>query len=327
LFLGLRLYTRIHITKTYAWDDTLMAIAMCLFLASQGLVFKGCQAGLGKRTKDTTIQGMIDGMMYIHLSYIFYIFVAAIIRVSIAMTLLRIVTARRYVYSIWASMFLNLGALLAALVCTIVECTPTNYVWNRFNPEVRGTCIPMITLTYISYVTSAASIVLDAIFFMIPCLVIWKLHLPRRVKIIAMATMSLGLFATIAIIIRLKYLILFASTTDYLFAVAVVAIWCIAEVGLALTTSCAMTLRPLMCRLHISVFQGSSAGDQPRGPTTLGQSFQIPDWPSTVKSEVNTNSQMSRGDRFGSEEEICGQTDITMTQDFELSESRKPSSA
>ncbi|KAH7317890.1 hypothetical protein BKA65DRAFT_570442 [Rhexocercosporidium sp. MPI-PUGE-AT-0058] len=320
---GLRLYTRIHLTKAYGWDDTLLIVSMCAFITSIGFLFKGCQAGLGKPQKDITLQELIDGMMYTQLSYGTYLCVVGFVRASIAVALLRLVTARRYIYSIWASMVLNLGTLVAGLVYNFLTCTPTSYIWNRYKPGTKGTCLPPTTLVYLSYGTSAAGILLDFIFVLIPCLVIWNLQLTRRVKITAMSTMSLGVFATIAIIIRLQYLIDFTDNTDHLYSLSDIAIWCIIEAGLALSGACVMTLRPLVRRHGIFVSgYSSSARGQTSESAGQGKLIKIPDWPSERKPRVDTTSQRV-GNNHESDEEIFDISAIVMTRDFEVSESKK----
>jgi hypothetical protein len=81
-----------------------------------------------------------------------------------------------------AILWANLMAYLAAMISLIFACVPREKLWN---PSIPGHC-QSIAVSLIG--TSVLNILSDITCFIIPLVIISRLHLPRRSKIL-LATM------------------------------------------------------------------------------------------------------------------------------------------
>lgn len=137
--------------------------------------------------------------------------------------------------------------------------------------------------------------------------------------------------ATIATIVRLKFLVQLADTKDPLYAISDTLIWSIVEVGMAMIAACMMTLKPLIERIRVFAFIRSSGSRPIRDPrehrqsnpnTNISTSLNsIPDWSGRRKCQTDS-SVRNLATRVGSEEEVFGLSGITLRTEFSMSESR-----
>ena len=195
---------------------------------------------------------------------ILYIFGICMIKVSFAITLLRIMVERRQIIIVKILIAAIVGMTISFFVVTILTCTPISYFWTRAtdpyaiaqflgvpDPGVdglvpKGSCRPPLTYGMPAmYSQVCLTIAVDfALGLVLPFLMLRNLRMRGSLKVTAFTLLALGAIPSIASIIRLCYAWTFASenaldNAQPLFVWSNVEFaWC--QVGTALTT-----LRPL----------------------------------------------------------------------------------
>ncbi|KAL0257566.1 hypothetical protein SLS55_008380 [Diplodia seriata] len=111
------------------------------------------------------------------------------------------------------------------------------------------------------YVYSAVNIALDWYYSlaMVP-LITGLQNMKAVVKATAIVILGMGVFASIATIIRLKYLVGFADSRDPLLAIVPVGLWSWVEECLGMCAACIVTFRPLTRLIPGTDRSGSTGG-------------------------------------------------------------------
>ncbi|GKT48708.1 uncharacterized protein ColSpa_08889 [Colletotrichum spaethianum] len=81
-----------------------------------------------------------------------------------------------------------------------------------------------------------------------PFALIWRLQMANKVKASVIGLLGLGFFASIAPIVRLKYLLLLNDSTKFLQGLSIILAWAQAEVGIGMLVANLPACRPLLER-------------------------------------------------------------------------------
>ncbi|KAJ0422738.1 hypothetical protein BJY00DRAFT_310752 [Aspergillus carlsbadensis] len=219
--------------------------------AATGLLV--CFCCLSRRISATSIDIDLDKKLVL-IGEILYLVATYLVKVSIAFTLFRIVTATRYRYTIYA--FIITGAIITTIACfwALFLCNPVNHFWDRFRGSV-GSCKPIHTLMAVHFVQASWTLISDlTLGLVIPGLVLWGSLMERRTKVFVWFLLALGSVAAIATIIRMIYLPTM-TITDSPADNHVIILWSILEAAIGIICSAAATWRPLVSR-----FRRSSTG-------------------------------------------------------------------
>lgn len=131
---------------------------------------------------------------------VMYTTALTLVKISIIASYVRIfptVTIRRVMYVLAV---LIMAVWIVNIFTTIFQCTPIEGAWNF---EVQPKCISVMKVYYFS---TAFSILTDILLVVVPLPLFWKLKLPVREKWIVTVLFGLGLFASVASIMRITVL-------------------------------------------------------------------------------------------------------------------------
>ncbi|KAI1505651.1 hypothetical protein F5X99DRAFT_428763 [Biscogniauxia marginata] len=130
---------------------------------------------------------------------------------------------------IWANLFLFTSLAFAF----IFACVPREKIWDR---GIEGRCINSP-----ASVTAGGSlnVVSDITILIIPIAAICKLQMPLKKKIRTAAVFAVGVFATIASILRLYYSLPLFYAEDITWIISPVGQWAIAELATGFLVACA----------------------------------------------------------------------------------------
>ena len=202
---------------------------------------------------------------------------AAIVKLSIAVFLLRIAVEnvhRRIIYFIMV--LSTTGSAYFFFVC-LFQCKPMSLFWDQDQP---GHCVPPIFIEISLYTYSGLSSISDFTLGTLPIFIVWNLNMNTRTKISVALILSLGALyiltlpsmpsvansrsGSVATIVRIPYIYQLALTDDFLYANTDVAIWSTVEPGLGITAGAMACLRPLFQKfLSGSRFFASSRARTP----------------------------------------------------------------
>ncbi|KAH8662395.1 hypothetical protein BX600DRAFT_542059 [Xylariales sp. PMI_506] len=243
---GLRLWVRLRYGKR-GLDDYFCVFGLILWLVEIGTVFAQCHYGLGQHNISYTREQELQTMKYFFLFQIFYVWSNIPIKLSICLSILRVAVSAPWLQ--WTLYFVGFVITCSSFITNVwllTDCTPVSTYWNPATPG--GRCRPSEQTVYMSTAYSIINIVTDWTMALLPVGLLWKVNMPWKQKLSCMAILGLGIFASIATLIRIQYLPKFASTDDYLYWLGLIVLWTIVELGLALIAVSLMALRPLLRR-------------------------------------------------------------------------------
>ncbi|KAF1947568.1 hypothetical protein EJ02DRAFT_392089 [Clathrospora elynae] len=258
----LRCYTRFRILKSFGVDDVLVILSAMIYCVYAGLIAQSVSNGVGVHISELNLATLIEGVKYLHLAELAYFVLSCTTKLIVASMLLRLGEDRRHLQMIWASIIINICVCSGIWFYFLFQCSPISYAWKQADPTAKGKCLDPNILVILGYCISAVSISLELFYAIIPWFMFWKLQMKRSEKLVLMCLLSLGLFTTIANIIRLKYLVGLASPTDPLYSIAITVVWTVVEIGLSLVIGCIIPLRPFFRKYGKFLSTKSSSTNQ-----------------------------------------------------------------
>ncbi|KAK1953610.1 hypothetical protein LY78DRAFT_730760 [Colletotrichum sublineola] len=251
LTLVLRFWIR---TQRKAWgpDDWAMVATIPVWVISQIGLIGMAWSGVGQLDATLTAQQVQNSYFWFYVFQEFWCFTLVTVKWSLGFTLLRIGQGQRWVQIVIYT------CLALVTICTggtgmylFFQCSPVEKNWIL---TLEGTCKPREIQTALSFLVAAVSITTDWIFAIMPFALIWKLQMANKVKASVIGLLGLGFFASIAPIVRLKYLLLLNDSAKFLKGLSIILAWAQAEVGIGMLVANLPACRPLLERMlaHLS---------------------------------------------------------------------------
>lgn len=129
--------------------------------------------------------------MYFLLGEVFYTITTVLLRLSIAVFLLRICVKRAHKYLIYATMIMIIIFSTFYFFLAIFQCQPTSYFWGQYAGE-QGSCIDKTIFPNATFAHSAVSATADFVLGILPVCIIWDLKMNLRTKVSVGMVLSLG---------------------------------------------------------------------------------------------------------------------------------------
>ncbi|KAI1746694.1 hypothetical protein F4782DRAFT_523668 [Xylaria castorea] len=141
---------------------------------------------------------------------------------------------------IWCLIWANSIFYVTIFFTFLFACVPRAKI---FNPNLDGRCID----THASVLaTSVINVVSDITILIIPLVAVWQLQLRPRIKFGISIVFAVGIFATVACIVRLYYGIELTRSEDGTWLIEGVGTWAIVEFATVILVACF----PLFPRLY-----------------------------------------------------------------------------
>lgn len=143
-----------------------------------------------------------------------YVLDGALIKSSIIWTLLRLATDLNKMYrnALWILFALSWIAWQISWPVAIFQCKPVSAAWGKPGDCTSGQAV----ILNVSYFVSAANIFTDVSTTLLPILLLRHLQMPKRMKLLTMGILSLGVFASVATTIRITYTWAYTVPTERL---------------------------------------------------------------------------------------------------------------
>ncbi|EEU42187.1 uncharacterized protein NECHADRAFT_79864 [Fusarium vanettenii 77-13-4] len=234
----LRCVARLMVTKRLWWDDWTALVATT----------QSTDLGFGLHYWNVEVANAKTIFQIFYATQILYILIQVSAKASILAFYSRVFTSRTFRIAVWSAAAFLIGHGIIFLGLVIFQCSPMASIWNR---NLESKCL---NLTAIGYAGAVFSIVEDIAILILPIPELLKLQLGGRKKAALLFMFSIGSFACVTSMVRLKYLVSFASTFDATF------IWSMIELSCALICASLPALRPLIQMLPgvLSTARGSS---------------------------------------------------------------------
>ncbi|KAL7903589.1 hypothetical protein HDV63DRAFT_129662 [Trichoderma sp. SZMC 28014] len=245
LAVGLRIYTRALVIKSLQEDDWLMLVAQLIFTLSCIFIFNGISSGMGKHNVAITDgDEQATALMWQALATASYILNMMFIKMSIGIFLLRVSARKVYNWIICVSLGVVIVWSLVTFFYDIFQCSPIQKQWD-FRIQ-SGTCVSTSDLVSAAYAISVMTILSDWLYALLPIPMLWSVKMTPQAKATVIIILGLGIFASVATLIRIRYLTVMKDLDDLLFAATQVMTWTVIEPGVAIIAASLATIRPLL---------------------------------------------------------------------------------
>ncbi|EEA25217.1 hypothetical protein TMatcc_006559 [Talaromyces marneffei ATCC 18224] len=307
LRVGVRLWR-----KALGLDDYLMFCGLLLYSVTASICIVCSFLGSGQLAAALTPDIIRKGTKLFFIAEFFYASGAAVIKCSIAFTLLRIAASRQFFT--WAIISIMVASGLSAIIFMVGVaniCHPITTLWGE---TTNGTCNPKLD-SDISFFFSAIEIVTDFALAILPAILLWDIQMKKTVKFSVIIILGMAAFASCATIVRLRYLSLYSNPAEFMFSTGAIGLWSIIEEGIGIIAGSLPALRPL---LSFSIFGRSSAGGSSSTPSNNQKRSRSGhhQLDSGVKMDTLPRMNSVDGDVYGdggSERHILKRTDVAVT--------------
>ncbi|CZR64379.1 uncharacterized protein PAC_14277 [Phialocephala subalpina] len=239
-FLAMRLFTRFKISGELFPDDWAIIVAGFWVIVGAGIEITASAKGFGKHFWNVPVDNAQLLLKVFWMLQVVYIIIQVSAKVSLLLWYHRIFRNEKFKRIVRICLgFVGLHGIVFIFV-VLFQCIPVRSVWDR---SVDGHCA---NLGAIGYAGAAFSIVEDLVILVLPIPQLNTLQLPLNKKVGLMLMFSVGSFACVTSMVRLKYLAQIDTSFDITWDNANVLIWSVIECAATVICACLPALRPLI---------------------------------------------------------------------------------
>ena len=110
-------------------------------------------------------------------------------KISIGLFLLRVTVKPLHRWIIFTAMGLSVITGLAFFFVSCFQCAPISFFWNK---DQLGTCVPMDVIIALTFLYSAASIISDFTFAILPIFLIMGLNMSVNMKVMLIPILGMA---------------------------------------------------------------------------------------------------------------------------------------
>jgi hypothetical protein len=213
------------------------------------VVILACSYGYGRRSAFVSPSNRLVAMRLIFICQVLWYWSIALVKISVALLLLRIKPTRAWRIFLFSTIVLLVLTAITSTFFQFLQCRPFSVYWDP-NVFLKGgvTCVPQLAITGNITAASAVHVSTDLIFSFIPITFIRKLHRPRSEKIFLGILMGLGLFASTFAILRTAGVNMIYTSIDIFHDTVMFTLWSMLELETALIAATIPTLKGFMQR-------------------------------------------------------------------------------
>ncbi|PVH94435.1 hypothetical protein DM02DRAFT_479275, partial [Periconia macrospinosa] len=250
-----RLWSRARPTWKLRADDWTILAGLILAIVQYGIICASVLYGLGRRALFVSFARRRTSLHLLFVSQVFWYWSLTLIKLSVALLLLRLKHTKRWRVFLSILMGIIISAAVVQTVFQFVQCRPFSVYWDPrlFSSSQRGrgggqkaTCFEIRVINGNIIAFSTLQVALDIVFSFIPMTFIRKLHVPRREKIFMCVLMGLGVFASVAAIVRTLVLQANYASDDVFRTNVGIALWALIEQHFAIIAATMPTLKSFM---------------------------------------------------------------------------------
>ncbi|KAJ0116653.1 hypothetical protein J7T55_009803 [Diaporthe amygdali] len=258
--------------RELGWDDWTITATLLLTIPPTIFAFLLSANGLGKDMWTLPMYKIENVLFYYFIGELFYFAAQSMNKISILIFLLRVFQHNDLNRFIWATMGLCAAYAVSFFFATFFQCWPINHAWMQLEEWHVGYCNNIHLQGWLS---AAFNILIDIIILILPLYELYKLHVSLHKKLMLMIMFSLGIFVTVASIIRLRTLVLFANSTNITYDYMDAAYWSTIELYAGIITASLPAVYKLFSSLGLSPTWSSvknkmSGGSSGKTPASSG---------------------------------------------------------
>ncbi|KAK0733788.1 hypothetical protein B0T26DRAFT_685727 [Lasiosphaeria miniovina] len=240
IFIGLRCYCKVSRRRRLWWDDYLLALSWIFLAASCAASSANTRLGFGLHIYDVPLSNLITIGIVSNVSGFTSVLSIDLSKTSFGITLFRLTDGWLRWLILAIIIVLNITQLTSVLFFW-ASCDPPAKIWN---PQLPGTCWPPKLSVVIGNVAGALSALFDVMLALIPWKILFRFRMYGREKVGVAVSMSMGVFAGIACIVKLTTLPLLEKG-DFTYYGKPLVLWGFTEASLTIVAASIPFLRSL----------------------------------------------------------------------------------
>jgi len=242
LFSG-RLWTRAFPVFHMGWDDYVICAAWAFILSNSILLILTVPYAFSGDLSTFTVADVMYSNKLAILSQPLWAWSMAAIKISVAGMLLRLEQQRFIRRFLWTMIWLQVVVAVYNTLSTTLQCIPLRAAWDILGLMTDAKCWGKNAIRINSICTSSFNIVTDVIFALMPVTFLRKVQIPLRERIVIGLLMALGIFASVASIIKATIAANFGRTDDPNLEGIEMGTWSLIEEQIAFIAACIPCLR------------------------------------------------------------------------------------
>ncbi|KAI8299648.1 Satratoxin biosynthesis SC1 cluster protein 4 [Colletotrichum sp. SAR11_59] len=224
----LRLVSRRSIAGKLELDDWTTLVTAIVLAATMGCVIASAKLGFGLHYWNVNPANAQRIIQLYYAVQMLYIIVLILAKISIVALFARVFPSRKFQLVNRLVFVFLVGHGLIFTFVIMFECTPIAGIWDR---TLIRKCVD---LNAVALASAILSIVEDIVILAMPIQQLSQLQLGSKKKLAVIFMFSLGSFACITSIVRLRWLVLFADSYDTTWDNVDFVTWSITEISVAL---------------------------------------------------------------------------------------------
>ncbi|KAI0544929.1 hypothetical protein F4679DRAFT_563145 [Xylaria curta] len=247
--LGLRSFARARVQGSFGYDDAVLAFSLVGYGVFVSFTLVALHYGYGALTPEPW-HDAAQAIKYFYICQLAYVLTSIIVKVGIALVLIRINVQRSIRHIIVIALTLFLISALAFFFLLALQCRPISSIWGA----TEGSCYDYAIVRKSGIAFSAVDIAVNFLYSSLPIVMLYGIQMSRRLKISAMFLLGIGFVSSIATVVRFKYVVQVADRHKTLNKIKeiennlVVIAWTHVEIFLAILATSLIALRPLLRR-------------------------------------------------------------------------------
>ncbi|EHK21683.1 uncharacterized protein TRIVIDRAFT_112017, partial [Trichoderma virens Gv29-8] len=239
----LRFYVRVSL-GLFSFEDWLMLAGWIINLGHNAAVIVLSYSGIGSHDDVITVGMMFHMGLWTIIWQFLYVLDGALIKSSIIWTLFRLAKGLNKMYTriLWALFILGWVVWQISWPVAIFQCKPVSAAWGEPGDCTSGQTV----ILNVSYFVSAANIFTDFSTSLVPIFLLRHVQIPKKLKIITMGILSLGVLASVATIIRISYTWAYTATSERYYTIAKIVMLTVLECDLGIIAGSMPMLRHLL---------------------------------------------------------------------------------
>ncbi|KAH8895482.1 hypothetical protein GQ53DRAFT_804326 [Thozetella sp. PMI_491] len=245
IFFAMRVYARGFMTKTFGWDDALVAVAWVFVVVQSSLDIRAVTLGSGAHIElipEATLFKFFESLV---VQTLLYFWVVALVRISVLVFVTRLSQEKMVLYAAWAVGALVVAQSAAAFIYRLSECSP---VADNFKPPtIPGLqCVGLEADQRMMIAHGSVGVAIDVALLLLPVYVIYSKMIFSKRAIQVLLILSVGVFVIVTGVIRLVMILTLNFAVDPTYKMATIGIWTNLEGHVGLWCSCFPALQPIL---------------------------------------------------------------------------------
>ncbi|KAJ2997217.1 hypothetical protein NUW58_g717 [Xylaria curta] len=247
--LGLRSFARARVQGSFGYDDAVLSLSLIGYIIFVSFTLVALHYGYGVLTPEPW-HDSTQAIKFFFLSQLAYVLTGIIVKVGIALVLIRINIQRSIRNIIVVALTLFLISAIAFLFLLVLQCRPISSTWV----VGQGSCFEYNIVQNSGIAFSAADIATNFLYSSLPIIMLYRVQMSLHLKLSAMFLLGMGFLSSIATVVRYRYIVAvpdrhktldkFKEIENNLTVIA----WTHVEIFLAILATSLIAVRPLLKR-------------------------------------------------------------------------------